>query len=467
MTDDIPLTLRVRRVVSDWFPVVVAGLLLLTLLAGVGTYSAYASTEYETKEVVVSSLNESTDFGHSALVRNESTIWTEGETVRDRPLYYMRLMPVLDVNYTYAYDLTGEGEGAEGAVTARTEVQLVTHAVDDDGATLWRDVRPLASETTESMSPGERHAVTVPVNATQAARRIGQIESDLGAQVGTIQVTVRARTAVDGSVGDRDVSEEHTSELPLVVRPPTYRVDGAQTVAAGTTLQTETVREPVAGSLLARVGAPVGLLFGLVALAGLVYASRVDMIELTEAERERCLLAEKRKQFDDWITRGEIPGIDQYQTVVKVSSLSGLVDLAIDTNNRVIEDDAAFYVLRGREDVAYVYAPSSSSVHAWLFGGFDFDGSSEVSFPEIGTTGNGGQEPQDEDVDVESLFDDEGFDGTQTRATEREETESFGWEEGTDAGGDGETEDGDTRSGGVDDTSHDGVGTDDADGRRE
>ena len=412
MTEELPTSLRVRRFLSDWFPLVVAGLLLLTLLAGAGTYGAYASTEYETEEVVTASLNESTAFEHSAVVVNDTAIWSEGETVTDRPLYYMRPMPTLDVGYGYSYDASGV-EG--GAVTARTEAQLVVRARNDDGETLWRDSRPLASETSRELGPGETHRATFPVNVTRVAQRIGEIESSLGTQVGSVQVLIRARTSVEGNVGTHSVDENHTSELPLVVRPPTYRVSDARTVAAGTPLETETRREPVQPPLLSRVGAPLGLLVGLVALAGVAYASRRDLIELSETERQRCELARRRDQFDDWITSGEIPGIDQYQTVVKVSSLSGLVDLAIDTNNRVIEDDNAFYVLRGREDVAYVYAPPTSSIYDWLFGGFDFgDGEFEGSFGGSGEgsdfPGNGG--PGDSGgggPDVETLFDDDEF----------------------------------------------------------
>ena len=449
MNDEIPLTLRLRRLVSDWFPAVVVGLVVLTLLAGVGTYGAHASTEYETEEVVVSSLNESTEFEHSALVRNDSTVWSEGETVRERPLYYMRLMPVLDANYTYAYDISGEDGDRDPEVTARTEARLLVRAVNEDGETLWRDVRPLASETSGSLAPGEEHEVSLSVNTTRVARRISRVESDLGAQVGDVQVVVRARTSVNGSVAGQDLSREHESALPLVVRPPTYRVDGAQTVAAGTPLRTDTVREAVQPPLLTRVGAPVGLLAGLLVLAGLAYASQRDLIELSEAERERCLLAEKRKQFNDWITRGEIPGIDQYQTVVKVSSLSGLVDLAIDTNNRVIEDDNAFYVLRGREDVAYVYAPSTSAVHSWLFGGFDFE--DDGAFAEVETAGNGGDAfgGGTEAPDVESLFDDDGFGDTEG-ADRGDDTDAFEWsEEGDEDPGD------DLWPGGTEDTGDD------------
>lgn len=427
MTDDIPTTLRVRRVVSDWFPVVVAGLVLLTLLAGLGTYSAYASTEYETEEVVVSSLNESTDFEHSAVVRNDSTIWTDGETVRDRPVYYMRLMPVLDVDYAYSYGLTGrEAGGEEGNMTVRTAAQVVVRAVNEEGETLWRDARPLASETSRSLAPGESHNISLSVNATRVAGRISQVESDLGARSGNVQVIIRTRTSVNGTVAGQSLSREHTSELPLVVRPPTYRVDGQQTVATGTTLQTDTLREPVVAPLLTRVGAPLGLAAGLVAFGALAYASRRDLVELSEAERERCLVAERRQEFDDWITQGELPGIDQYQTVVQVNSLSGLVDLAIDTNNRVIEDDDAFYVLRGREDVAYVFAPSTSSVHNWLFGGFDLG--NEGSFPKVETggnewDGNGGGS------DIESLFDDDGFKSKQASGG-NEGVDIPEWEEG-------------------------------------
>jgi len=144
-----------------------------------------------------------------------------------------------------------------------------------------------------------------------------------------------------------------------------------------------------------------------------------------------------------------------------VSTLSGLVDLAIDTNDRVIEDEGAFYVLRGREDVAHVYAPSSSSVYGWLFGGFDLDSPGGGSFPEVETAGNGDQGSGADGLDVGSLFDDDGFAGERPAAGEGDGADLFNWQE--DAGDEG-TETDAPRPG---DESDAGVGDDDADSQRE
>jgi len=88
---------------------------------------------------------------------------------------------------------------------------------------------------------------------------------------------------------------------------------------------------------------------------GLVYARRKGRLVVTDRERQWLTYRSTREEFDDWITTGRVPDAAVDQSVVEVDTLSGLVDLAIDTDNRVIEDRARGACLVLAEDCWYRY----------------------------------------------------------------------------------------------------------------
>lgn len=97
---------------------------------------------------------------------------------------------------------------------------------------------------------------------------------------------------------------------------------------------------------------------GVGGLAGLTVARRRDELAVSQADRERLSATATREQFDDWITRARVPASARADPLVPVDSLDGLVDVAIDTDARVVED-------RGRDEfvvlgdaVTYVYRPT-------------------------------------------------------------------------------------------------------------
>jgi hypothetical protein len=95
------------------------------------------------------------------------------------------------------------------------------------------------------------------------------------------------------------------------------------------------------------------------AMVGLIVARWRGLIvpspELVAAlKRQR-----ERDEFDDWISRGRLPmGLRSHEKVA-VDSLEDLVDIAIDSNRRVIEaiENERYYVID--RELLYEYAPAS------------------------------------------------------------------------------------------------------------
>jgi hypothetical protein len=82
-----------------------------------------------------------------------------------------------------------------------------------------------------------------------------------------------------------------------------------------------------------------------------VKADREGILDLTTHEQA----ALERAEFEDWVTIGGVPD-DPPGERIRVSSLEGLVDLAADTNARIIQDEhLGHYVVFG--EYHYLYEP--------------------------------------------------------------------------------------------------------------
>ena len=99
------------------------------------------------------------------------------------------------------------------------------------------------------------------------------------------------------------------------------------------------------------------------ALAGLVVGKRRGTLSVSTGERAWLAYRSERDEFDEWITTGRVPETAVGSTVVDVDSLEGLVDVAIDTNNRVIEDERRNACLVLTENCWYRYERPTEPDH--------------------------------------------------------------------------------------------------------
>jgi hypothetical protein len=361
---EIDRSVRLRAVLDSRFLVVVVALCLATAALGWWTYQVNAVPEVEQQERVVGEWSETTSYNHSARIVNDSLPFERGETVRNRPIYYTNLSNELDGTYTYGYD------AERGDLTVTTETFLLIRAgeLEDQQVveTFWSVSEPLASERTESLGPGETHEVTHTVDIRSVLETIRTVERQVGAQEGLVDVRVVSVSSIEGTVGGRRVDRRYSSDMIMVVDPATFRVLQLDTVdqTHQTTETAEVVVDPSPVEAYGSMG-----LFGLAAvlLVGLVVdRAALGYIELSEEERELLAVTRDRERFSEWITTGTFPTEREYDEMVLVDDLEGLVDVAIDTNKRVIEDEqlGVSTVLDG--DHSYVYVRPDSPARDWL-----------------------------------------------------------------------------------------------------
>ena len=370
---ELDRSIRVRALLDAWLPLVVLVFVVLAALSGVWVQQVYLDQDVEQQQRTVTQWSESTSYEHSAVIVNESVAFNENASVSNRPVYYTNLINEINVTYRYGYTTTG----AEGSVRADTETFIRYRGVEGE-AVLWSFEQDLANETTEGIEPGGNQTVEVAVNVNSVLNNISEVEAQLGA-AGTTEISVVSVSTVEGEIGGQSINNTYESTMPVAVNPETFRVLEIQTVDEQNevTEDVDVVSEP---SLRERIGSALALLLSIAGVAGLVGARYAGVIELTDDETQLLETYQQEQEFDEWITPGTFPSEQDYEATILVDDLEGLVDVAIDTNKRVIKDEqlGVSTVLDG--EYAYVYVRPDSPANDWIVNYADmtmdeFDGS--------------------------------------------------------------------------------------------
>ncbi|MCU4802190.1 DUF5305 family protein [Halobacteria archaeon HArc-gm2] len=353
---------QLRILVDDNLALVVAALVLVALLGGYVTYGTHVAPGTTTETREVSDWESSGEFSHRATVVNGTDAFERGAALRNRSVYFQRVAPTLDGRFAYEY---AASDG--GSLTVTVETVAVIRSVssfDGDGTTEhWRVERPLNREQVDSVAPGDRVTVPFSVDVSALSERARRIERQLGASPGQTEVNVTSRVTVSGTRNGQSVEETRSYHLPIEPGVGVYHVEEPDpdvlTDSDGTTEQVAVQRSY---GPIREVGAPLLFVAGVGGLAAIAVARRRDALAVSRADRERLAAAATRERFDDWITHARVPASARADPLVPVDSLEGLVDVAIDTDARVVEDrDRGEFVVLG-DAVTYVYRPTDSQI---------------------------------------------------------------------------------------------------------
>ena len=347
-----------RAIMQKYLPLVAVAFLLAAAAGGVVAYDEHTAPEVETQTETAGTWTVDSEFDHGATVIDDTAVFAAGDRLENRPLYFTRLAPVLEGEYRLTHD--GNAEPATGTV----DVQIVLEATDEftgpDGqeqtVVHWRETEPVATETVDGLEPGEAHTVTFETNATALSERIEAIEEELGASPGTTQMTVVADADIETEVASDRFVDGRTDRLEIEPGGGTYEVE-PDTAGAGEYEATRTVEVPVEPSPLRLYGGALLAVVGLLGAVATGVARREKLFAVADHERAQLEYQRARSDLDKWISAGSAPDGDD-RTIVELDSLRDLVDVAIDSDRRVIErvdQHPRFVVLD--DDVRYVYDP--------------------------------------------------------------------------------------------------------------
>jgi hypothetical protein len=359
---EIDRSLQLRAFLNEWAAVLIVVLLIASAGVGWWAYQINLEPSVETEQRLTEQWSESTAFSHSAPITNDSLPFAAGERATNRPLYYTSLSEELAGTYRYGYTADS------GSVNVTTDTYLLIRGgrIENNNMTetYWEVSEPLAADN-ETLDPGESHQVAFTVDIIEVLETIGTVEQQLDSSEGLVDVRVVSVSELSGTVDSDSVDTTYRSELPIVVSPSTFRVDNAVTIDE-THESFETVEVLAEPSPLQAYGSIVAFGFVVMLLILVIGLRYSGYTKLTDQEQELIAIEQARERFSEWITTGEFPSEREYEQTVLVDSLEGLVDVAIDTNKRVIEDEQLGVSTVLDDTYIYIYIQPDSPARDWL-----------------------------------------------------------------------------------------------------
>lgn len=333
---------RLKQLVARQGGLMAVVLLLVAAAAIGGAALAYTSPTTTTVTEQTAQQSVSTDVTTNAVVTGNTTLYPAGSRLEDMPAYLLSASP--DVTFTVRTTVPS-GQ----PVDVVHQLAVVSQA-SRDGEPFYTRRRPLINQSVRTTDGFAAAAATMNVSEfrNSTRRTQGQI-GDVGTFQTRVELVVTYRT-------DR-YQGELAADTPLVISGGAYWLGGALSASQQhSTPQTRQVTQPPDPvSYLSLVGLA---LVALVGAGATLFGRRSFDADALEAELVRT-------QYDEWISTGEFPtGTDKRYT--SITTLEGLVDVAIDSNKRVLYDDDLdiYAVVDG--DLVYYYSPDPFDIDAWL-----------------------------------------------------------------------------------------------------
>jgi len=349
------LSVSVRSALNRWFVLVLLVALAVTLAGGYVTYDSHVNgAETVVEQQTVGTWTVESEFEHGATVSRDTEVFSAGEELSNRSLYFTTASPELDGTYTVSHDNTD----GNAAVTS-TNLSLVIRAVEERNGNQvvhWQTRDSLDTLDAVKVKDGETAATTVSVDIPTILNRTETIQNDLGAAPGQTEVLLVADTTIESSVDGEAFTDTRTDRIEIVPGQRVYRVS-TTTAGASSYDATEQVTRTIEPTRLELYGGPVLCVIGLLCMAFLGTARWRGWLAVSDRERARNEFERARDDFDEWISTARIPDADD-RTPVPTDSLVDLVDIAIDSDRRVLEDGDRYAVLVDSEIYTYTAPPA-------------------------------------------------------------------------------------------------------------
>lgn len=334
---------RSKWVIAKYGVVIAFVLAAIGVLAVGGAVSSYTSP---TTEEVVETVDEqtfTTGTDTSAVVVGDSSLYDRGETLRNKPVYFYNVSSNATLHVRTAVP-------DDRAVDVSHRLVL-RHVAARSNEPFWESRRVLG--TTDGTATDGNASMSVTIDMRRVRRTVAEKRAEIG-NIGTFQTQLRLVVEYRTESADGTL----TASAPVVLTSRAYWFEGSlEASRTHTETRTRTVQKPPDA-----IGA---LLLGGFGSGVLLLAVGIAALSRREFDLNRIEMEITRSRYDEWISRGEIPTKAEKQ-YIPIDTLEDLVDIAIDSNKRVIYDTS--YDTYGVVDVdlVYYYAAGDEGFGEWL-----------------------------------------------------------------------------------------------------
>lgn len=355
----LPVTTRV--IIQRYTTVILAVFVLTAVLGAGGLYFINSSPEVNEQTETIAEWSTAAAFSHSAVVHSGTTVFSIGEQLTDRSLYFTQVSPIIDGEYIISHDgqISDGGGTIDLWLVLRSSEQRTVDGQKQD-VTHWEQRKRLRTVDAQPFTSGDVQRVPFSVNTSAVREQLAQIESELGASPGTTEAVVVSDVSFTGVVAGEQLSETRSDEIQIALESNTVTIASdvePPTTQAVTEVITTSAAPPV---LLSYAGTSV-IIIGITGSVSFLWLNSIGAFTLSPAERRRREYQRTREEYDQWICRGSVPEIEP-QLAIELDTLADATTVAVSNGSVVIEQlqPVHQYVVL-KENIIYRFTPPDST----------------------------------------------------------------------------------------------------------
>jgi len=349
--------LKLKNTVIDRFRILVLIFGITMIFSGLWAYEAYAGTEYEEKEEIVSSYTQYGSYTYTAPVTESNPLYTKGTVLEMRkPAYFFAVSPTVDISFTYRLKAT---DSADVSVERDTVIVATSkEAAGEDGKEdriFWQKEFPLKSKRAVDIENGELLTETFSVNVSEIQSMVKGVQDQLKYPQGAT-VEIVNRVNCEGKINGKHVNSTKNFTMPLVMDSSYYKMpeelefnestDVYKKIRVQKDSSPSSIKKPLSIFLLSMV------------LIGTILPCR-KMKKTDPTYIKKLEIEQRRSPFKEFVSKGRLPENANSLIRVEISSLQELVDAAVDMNERVISDAETGVYFIIHSGVLYIFWDSS------------------------------------------------------------------------------------------------------------
>lgn len=338
--EDINILKARRFLGKNYMPIATIVTIIMLATGVIGCLMAYNSMT-GTEEITNAAYTQQGVYTYSATVIPGNPLYADNTVLHmGNPAYFFEVSPIADMEFQYSIDSTKNVD-----VTATGKTSLIVTSMDGD-KTIWQKTYPVNDMGSIKIKDNQPVNSKFAINMTNIQTQINDVQDKLKYSPTTTYV-LTTQINYAGTINDQPVADTAAFNIPINMSDTYYQMpDSIETSSTSKTTYDNITVATRKAPTVKTTGLPIIFIVLEVIALNYIVTRRRSVTDEDIAAAEKVAM---RGKFKESISTGSLPNNINMFTLVDITSLRELVDIAMDTNTRVIYNKEAhiYYTLTG------------------------------------------------------------------------------------------------------------------------
>jgi hypothetical protein len=325
--------LKLKNITTNGRKIFMIILGMTFILSGLWIYEV-SRPMYHEKDEVVPLYTQHGSYTYSVPVTNENPLYEIGTRLEmGKPAYFLVASPTTDMSFTYRLE---PADSAEISGKLKTMIVATGKGMSEgEEKIFWQKELPLKLEEGDNNWKGVTVTRKFSIDVPKVKSMVKNVQEQLNYSKDA-DIEIVNRVNYQGKVNGENIYGTKDFAIPLLISSSYYQLPEKLDFSEDTNITRKVNSKSYPP--LSTIFVPLAIsLLSLVLASSILISTRMKKVEPEYKEKQEK--ERRRSPFKEFISRGTLPKESNSIMKIEISSLQELIDVAVDTNLRVIFDE--------------------------------------------------------------------------------------------------------------------------------